>query len=421
MPAPTLITDLSTTAASNSPAGSETPSVLDDVQRAHAAFIAQLRDNKVSWGGTAGGTANAFTLTPSPASTSYVTGQAYQFIAVGTNTGAATVNVSALGAKAVQYEGAALTGSEILSGKMYSIRYDGTQFQLERTSMLRDKKGSDITAAATTDLGTATGNSVDVTHSSGTVATTSLGGASLPAGTEIETRYVISGGTLSLTHHATNLYLAGGANITLANGDVIRWRKMHSSNAEWKMVGGKLPASQAEAEAGTDNGRDMTPLRVAQAVAALGGGKVKQIVFANKTDTFSTASTSFTDLTGMSVSLTPTSASSKVALFAMVNVGGNAALFAFFKFLRDSTDILIGDTAGSRLRVNSVSTPAGAGQTMPATLLAIDSPGDTSSHTYKVQMAVGSGTGYINRTGTDTDSAIWPRAASMIIAMEYQP
>jgi len=160
---------------------------------------------------------------------------------------------------------------------------------------------------------------------------------------------------------------------------------------------------------------------VAQAVAALGGGKVKQIVFANKTDTFSTASTSFTELTGMSVSLTPTSASSKVALFAMVNVGGSAALFAFFKFLRDSTDILIGDTAGSRLRVNSVSTPAGAGQTMPATLLAIDSPGDTSSHTYKVQMAVGSGTGYINRTGTDTDSAIWPRAASMIIAMEYQP
>lgn len=238
MPAPTLITDLSTTAASNSPAGSETPSVLDDVQRAHAAFIAQLRDNKVSWCGTAGGTANAFTLTPSPASTSYVTGQAYQFIAVGSNTGAATVNVSALGAKAVQYEGAALAGSEILSGKMYSIRYDGTQFQLERTSMLRDRKGSDITAAATTDLGTATGNFVDVTHSSGTLATTSLGGASLPAGTEIATRFVISGGTLTLTHHATNLYLAGGVDITLANGDVIRWRKMHSSNAEWKMVGG---------------------------------------------------------------------------------------------------------------------------------------------------------------------------------------
>lgn len=43
MPVPTSITDLSTTAASNSPAGSEMvfPS-LDDYLRAHAAFIAQL-------------------------------------------------------------------------------------------------------------------------------------------------------------------------------------------------------------------------------------------------------------------------------------------------------------------------------------------------------------------------------------------
>lgn len=114
---------------------------------------------------------------------------------------------------------------------------DDTTWQ-EALNTLGFKKGADITAAATTDLGTATGNSVDVTHSTGTTAITSLGGASLQAGAEIETRFVISGGTLTLTHHATNLYLAGGANITLANGDVIRWRKMHSSNAEWKMVGG---------------------------------------------------------------------------------------------------------------------------------------------------------------------------------------
>ena len=44
MAIPTLITELSTTAAANSPAGSDSPSTLDDIQRAHAAFIAQLRD-----------------------------------------------------------------------------------------------------------------------------------------------------------------------------------------------------------------------------------------------------------------------------------------------------------------------------------------------------------------------------------------
>ena len=46
MPTPTVITDLSQTASANYPAGSDSPSVLDDVQRAHAAFIALLRDSK---------------------------------------------------------------------------------------------------------------------------------------------------------------------------------------------------------------------------------------------------------------------------------------------------------------------------------------------------------------------------------------
>lgn len=44
MPVPTSISDLSTTASSNSPAGSETPGEGDNYLRAHAAFIATLRD-----------------------------------------------------------------------------------------------------------------------------------------------------------------------------------------------------------------------------------------------------------------------------------------------------------------------------------------------------------------------------------------
>ncbi len=50
MPVPTVIGDLSTTAASNYPAGSDSPAMLDDVQRAHASFIAQLRDNRALFG-----------------------------------------------------------------------------------------------------------------------------------------------------------------------------------------------------------------------------------------------------------------------------------------------------------------------------------------------------------------------------------
>ena len=56
MPLPTSINDLSTTASSNYPAGTDAPSVLDDTVRAHASFIATLRDTKV-------GTTDAATLT----------------------------------------------------------------------------------------------------------------------------------------------------------------------------------------------------------------------------------------------------------------------------------------------------------------------------------------------------------------------
>lgn len=42
MPVPTAITDLSTSEASNWPAGTEAPSTIDNTLRAHAAFIAQL-------------------------------------------------------------------------------------------------------------------------------------------------------------------------------------------------------------------------------------------------------------------------------------------------------------------------------------------------------------------------------------------
>lgn len=44
MPIPVLITDLSQTAGSNYPQGTDSPSTIDDVQRAHGSFIARLRD-----------------------------------------------------------------------------------------------------------------------------------------------------------------------------------------------------------------------------------------------------------------------------------------------------------------------------------------------------------------------------------------
>jgi hypothetical protein len=48
MPVPSSINDLSTTAGSNSPAGTESPNTTDDYLRSHASFIAGLRDSKAA-------------------------------------------------------------------------------------------------------------------------------------------------------------------------------------------------------------------------------------------------------------------------------------------------------------------------------------------------------------------------------------
>lgn len=153
--------------------------------------------------------------------------------------------------------------------------------------------------------------------------------------------------------------------------------------------------------------------------AAAGGGKVLQVVSTNKTDTFSTSSTALVDVTGLSVTITPTSATSKILVFTSI-------LFAvqqsngqqFLQLLRGSTAIAQGDAASVRTRTS------GQGAAFADYVLAnyalqfLDEPATTSATTYKIQTRVTGSTGYINRTITDTDSAIYPRGISTITVME---
>jgi hypothetical protein len=80
MPLPASINDLSTTPASNSPAGSESPTLADDYLRYYAAYIASLRDVTLSGTGNLN-TANATysgTLTGSTGVINIGAGQVYK-------------------------------------------------------------------------------------------------------------------------------------------------------------------------------------------------------------------------------------------------------------------------------------------------------------------------------------------------------
>jgi hypothetical protein len=83
------------------------------------------------WGGTAGGTGNALTLSIGGAPGSYAAGQRYAFVVAANNTGAATLDVNALGVKSVRRpDGSTLAAGDLVAGTLVAVTYDGTNFRL---------------------------------------------------------------------------------------------------------------------------------------------------------------------------------------------------------------------------------------------------------------------------------------------------
>ena len=159
--------------------------------------------------------------------------------------------------------------------------------------------------------------------------------------------------------------------------------------------------------------------------AAAGGGKVLQVVSTAKTDTFgSTSPVTPEDVTGMSVTITPSATSSKVLLTVSVAYSGSTDNDSYFRILRGSTAIAIGDAAGSRTRCwFELPRSHSTGNVMSGadSLTFLDSPATTSATTYKLQVGGHADTAqmYVNRNVNDSDSAGGTgRGISTITAME---
>jgi len=151
-------------------------------------------------------------------------------------------------------------------------------------------------------------------------------------------------------------------------------------------------------------------------------GKILQVVSTTKTDTFSaTTEDSWTDITGLSVAITPSATSSKILFRAMVNMGSDAsAAVPGLRVLRGSTAIGIGDASNNRGRATAA---MGAAQdylaeTVPIDV--IDSPSSTSELTYKVQYyKVESSTIYFNQSYRDYNGTGYDyRYSSIVYVME---
>ena len=135
------------------------------------------------------------------------------------------------------------------------------------------------------------------------------------------------------------------------------------------------------------------------------------------------------DITNLSVTLTPTSASSRFLITCSINMGGGSNSPAYY-LMRDSTDILLNtsSSAATTLATWGAHHSGNVGYYYSSdlqTISYVDSPATTSSITYKVQgqNAFGAGTViYVNssyQSGSGADTSYYNvRGCSTITVME---
>jgi hypothetical protein len=150
-------------------------------------------------------------------------------------------------------------------------------------------------------------------------------------------------------------------------------------------------------------------------------GSILQVVSVTKTDVFSVTAANFVDVTGLSVSITPSSTSSRILVMAVVNYNATGGGSNGYRLVRNSTPIAIADASGSRPQFSSMNQDGSSAvwiYTSPVTT--VDSPATTSAVTYKIQaFSWYGGVWYLNRPNTDRDNSQYDaHTVSSITVME---
>jgi hypothetical protein len=175
-------------------------------------------DNTNIYAGSSTGSANAYVLSPSPASQNYVDGTTYTFIANFASTGAATINVSGLGAKSfVLNDGSTALGvGDILVSMLVNAQYIGASdhFRLVSAAGVLAVSGGGTGADNATDARTNLGLGSMAVQAAGAVA---ISGGTVVGITDLT---VLDGGTGASTAADARTNLGLGSMAVQAAGSV---------------------------------------------------------------------------------------------------------------------------------------------------------------------------------------------------------
>lgn len=153
------------------------------------------------------------------------------------------------------------------------------------------------------------------------------------------------------------------------------------------------------------------------AATTVTSGSVLQVQSTRVTAQPTTSTNSMTDISGMSVTITPKSTSSKILVTGVFNVGMDSTDDMWFNLVRGST--VLGGTGSSNnvtwyQRGNSYSSQTL--QVMPFPIDYLDSPATTSATTYKLQWYPRVGSLSLNKRWYDTSVGLVSTITVMEIA-----
>ena len=197
--------------------------------RTDSIALGQVQDGTYRTLGTLGGSADTYTASPSPAITTYTTGSEFNLKVNADNTGASTLNVSAIDPKDIKkYDGAGavvdLEAGDLQQDQYHKVIYDGTDFILLNPEIVDNLKSNNLTInnKLNTQPNTATISSGAITYTGAYMVVDTEGAA---ATDDLDT---ISGGVagdvviIRSTNDARNVVLkhntAGANNLNLTNG-----------------------------------------------------------------------------------------------------------------------------------------------------------------------------------------------------------
>jgi len=136
--------------------------------------------------------------------------------------------------------------------------------------------------------------------------------------------------------------------------------------------------------------------------------------------TFSTTSTTYTAITGLSVTITPQSTTSKILVIAQINGASTSSASNFGLSLYRAGSAIYNGAAGTGQQLaSSMGYSVDTNTQMSNSIVYLDSPSTTSAITYQIYLVSNTGTAvYVNRSAADTASSTCYRTPSSITVIE---